>query len=149
MYTYIYIYAVCCFNVRRRRHIVAQRAGRSKLGTQWSKYAGLIFRRAQHMTGHIRKEPVRFDSFRFRTFRKFIGSVRFGLANYISRFDAARLVFFGRVAARSSSVRFGSAQDSSKGVQWKQGVVIYVIYILVYYIILPQSTAPTSHCTPL
>ena len=36
---------------------------------------------------NYRKEPVRFDSFRFRTFREFIGSVRFGSENAMSRFD--------------------------------------------------------------
>ena len=44
-----------------------------------------------------RKEPVRFDSFRFRTFRQFTGSVRFGSVNDLSQFDAARPAFFGRV----------------------------------------------------
>ena len=33
-------------------------------------------------TGYFRKELVRFDSFRFRTFRKFIGSVRFASVSY-------------------------------------------------------------------
>ena len=36
------------------------------------------------------------------------GSVRFGSENYLSRFDAIRPAFFGRVVARSGSVRFGS-----------------------------------------
>ena len=53
-----------------------------------------------------RKEPVRFDSFRFRTFRKSIGSVRCGSENVVSRFDAVRPSFFGRVLAQSGSVRF-------------------------------------------
>ena len=57
------------------------------------------------------KEPVRFDSFRFRTFLRLIGSVRFGSEKYSSRFDAVRPAFFGRVVARSGSVsvRFGSS----------------------------------------
>ena len=49
---------------------------------------------------HSRKEPVRFDSFRFRIFRISIGLVRFVW------FDAVRPSFFGRVVARSGSVRF-------------------------------------------
>ena len=35
--------------------------------------------------------------------------VRFGSENYGSRLDAVRSAFFGRVVARSDSVRFGSA----------------------------------------
>ena len=62
----------------------------------------------------FRKEPVRFDSFRFRTFRKVFGSVRFGSDNYFPRFDAVRPAFFGRVVARSDSVRFGSASGSGQ-----------------------------------
>ena len=75
-----------------------------------------------------RKEPVRFDSFWFRSFRKFIGLVRFGSDNYFpnsTRFvphfsDASWLgpVRFGSVLLpvpadsrikRVGSVRFGSA----------------------------------------
>ena len=36
-----------------------------------------------------------------------------------------------------------------RGVQWKQGVVVYMIHGLFCYIILPPSTAPLSDCTPL
>ena len=53
-----------------------------------------------------RKEPVRFDSFRFRTFQTFIGSVRFGLGTYFPgstrfglRFSGAS--WFGLVRFRS------------------------------------------------
>ena len=46
---------------------------------------------------------VRFDSFRFR---KFVGSVRFGSENQNSLFDPVPPASFGRVAARSDSVRF-------------------------------------------
>ena len=60
-------------------------------------------RRRPHVN---RKETVRFDSFRFQTFRQLIDSVRFGSELYFSRFDAVRLAFFGHVMARSSSVRF-------------------------------------------
>ena len=56
-----------------------------------------------------RKEPLRFDSFRFRTFRKLIGLVQFGSGNSYFRFDAVRPALVGRVVARSGSVRFGSA----------------------------------------
>ena len=53
-----------------------------------------------------RKEPVRFDSFRFRTFRKLIGLVRFGSKMCLSRFDAVWPPFVGRLVARFGSVRF-------------------------------------------
>ena len=61
-----------------------------------------------------RKDTVRFDSFRFQTFQKLIGSVRFGSEMYFSRFDAVRPAFFGRVVARSGSVRFVSASGSGR-----------------------------------
>ena len=79
---------------------------------------------------HGRKEPVRFDSFRFRTFRKFIGSVRFGSENSLPgsmrfglRFsDASWLggpVRFGSVPrpvpAGSGIERFGSVRFGSAG----------------------------------
>ena len=65
------------------------------------------------------KEPVRFDSFRFRTFlRKLFGSVRFGADKYFSRFDTVRTAFFGRVVARSGSVRFVSASGSGRFRNW-------------------------------
>ena len=35
-----------------------------------------------------------------------------------------------------------------RGVQWKQGVVIYMTLHTSYYMILPQSTAPPIRCTP-
>ena len=72
-----------------------------------------------------RKEPVRFDSIRFRTFRKSIGSVRFGHLNFPVRRGSAcvfqtpswlGLVRFGSVPhpvpvgseiKRVGSVRFG------------------------------------------
>ena len=59
-------------------------------------------------------EPVRFDSFRFWILRKLIGSVRFGSEQYFARFDAVRPAFFGRVVARSGSVRFVSASGSGR-----------------------------------
>ena len=54
----------------------------------------------------IRKEPVRFDSFRLRTFRKLIGPVRFGSVRTNSFTDSTRfgLRFFRRAVARSGSV---------------------------------------------
>ena len=61
-----------------------------------------------------RKEPLRFDSFRFRNFRKLIGSVRFGSERSFSWFDAVRPALFGRVVARSDSVRSGSAVSSGR-----------------------------------
>ena len=61
----------------------------------------------------LSKEPVRFDSLRFLTFlRTFIGSVRFGQIMF--RFDAVRPAFFGRVVARSGSVRFVSTSGSGR-----------------------------------
>ena len=52
---------------------------------------------------------VRFDSVRF-------GSVRFGSVrkNMFARFDTVRPAFFGRVVARSGSVRFVSASGSGR-----------------------------------
>ena len=35
-----------------------------------------------------------------------------------------------------------------RGVQWKQGVVIYMMLYTSLLYILPPSTAPPSHCTP-
>ena len=61
-----------------------------------------------------RKEPGRLDSFRWRTFPTLIGSVGFGSDNYLSRFDALRPAFFGRVVASSGSVRFVSASGFSR-----------------------------------
>ena len=49
------------------------------------------------------KEPVRFDSFRFQTFRRVIGSVRFGKIVFSVRRGSA-YVF----QTRRGSVRFGS-----------------------------------------
>ena len=60
-----------------------------------------------------RKEPVRLHSFR-RSSRQFICSVRFGSEICSFRFDAVWPAFFGRVVARSDSVRFGSASGSGR-----------------------------------
>ena len=76
--------------------------------------------------GRVRKEPVRFDSFRFRTLRKFIGSVRFGSVRKLISPDSTQFglrfsdapwlgpVGFGSFRVRfwpipelNSSVRFG------------------------------------------
>ena len=64
----------------------------------------------KHVTqAYHREEPVRFDSFRFRTFFNNpsvrFGSVRFGSESYLFRFDAVRPALFGCVLARSGSVR--------------------------------------------
>ena len=64
------------------------------------------------MVRYVRKEPIRFDSFWFRTFRQFIGSVRFG----------SELIFpasmrFGLRFSDASwlgPVRFGSAPGSGR-----------------------------------
>ena len=58
---------------------------------------------------YSRKEPVRFDSFRSRTFRKLLGLVRFGSEVVVSRFDAVRPALFGRFVARSGSVRISDS----------------------------------------
>ena len=57
-----------------------------------------------------RKEPVRFDSFRFGTFRNLIGSVRFGEGKIcvLVRCDSACVFRTRRGSVRSVSVRFGS-----------------------------------------
>ena len=68
----------------------------------------------KHMHMHHRKDTIRFDSFRFQTFRKLIGSVRFDSEMYFSRFDVVRLAFFGHAVALSGSVRCGSASDSGR-----------------------------------
>ena len=67
----------------------------------------------------FRKEPVRFDSFQFRTVSDCLtihrfGSVRFGSENQLSRFDAVRPALFERVMVRSGSLRFGSAFGSGR-----------------------------------
>ena len=59
------------------------------------------------------REPVRFDSFRFRIFLKLIGSVRFGSDKLFSRFDPIRLPV-ERLMARSCSVRTVSASGSGR-----------------------------------
>ena len=84
--------------------------------------------RAGSLRSKPRKEPVRFDSFRFRTFLKLIGSVRFGLVRKIMFSGSTRLgppfldaswlgpVRFGSVlrpvpaGSRISTVRFGSVR---------------------------------------
>ena len=58
------------------------------------------------LVADLRKKPVGFDSFRFRTFRRLIGSVRFVSEFSLSWIDAVWPAFFGRVVARSGSVRF-------------------------------------------
>ena len=44
-----------------------------------------------------REEPVRFDSFRFPTFRQFIGSVRIGSEKHLSLFDVVRPARLGGI----------------------------------------------------
>ena len=69
----------------------------------------------------IRKEPVRFDSFRFRTFRKLIGSVRFGSIRFHSvPFGSIRFhsVPFGSIRFHSvpfGSIRFHSVRRTNPG----------------------------------
>ena len=55
---------------------------------------------------HLRKELVRFDSFRFRVFRILIGSVRFGKTTQCSGSTRFGLRFSD--ASRLGPVRFGS-----------------------------------------
>ena len=85
------------------------------------------------------KEPVRFDRFRFWTFRSIIGSVRIGSENNISGFDAVRPAFFGRVVARSGSVRFVSASNSGRF--QKQTVRFGHMY---HVSVLPRTTLCTT-----
>ena len=63
------------------------------------------------ISDHCRKEPVRFDSFQFRTFRK---KNRLGSDGLFPRFDVVRPASCGRVVARSGSVRFLSASSSGR-----------------------------------
>ena len=59
---------------------------------------------------NVRKEPVRFDSFRFRT-----STINwFGSENIYSRFYAVRPAFFWRVTIRPCSIRFGSLCGSGR-----------------------------------
>ena len=69
-------------------------------------FAGLSQSNNYRLVLAYRKEPVRFDSFRFRTCQQFICSVRFGSENIVQSDSAC---VFGRVVARSGSVRLGSA----------------------------------------
>ena len=102
------------------------------------------------------KDPVRFDSFRFRTFRQFIGSVRFRSEDSIFRFGAVRPALFGLAVARSGSFRFdfasGSGRFRSHKVRFGSvGSVrflvpscfcVYVyIYIYIYTAILAQGSS--------
>ena len=77
---------------------------------RWPRAAAEFGRRGSY----IRREPVRFDSFRFRTFRKVIGSARFGSESRVSQFDAIQPVLFERIMARSGSVRLVSASGSGR-----------------------------------
>ena len=61
--------------------------------------------RQENISISIRKETVRFDSFRFQTFRKLIGSVRFGSEMYFSPVRRGLACIF---RTRRGSVRFGS-----------------------------------------
>ena len=90
------------------RHKLAEETGRARQA------AGGFSGEQEATRVMSRKESVRFDSFRFRTFRKLIGLVRFDSDGYFSQFDAIRPAFFGRVVARSSSVRFISASGSGR-----------------------------------
>ena len=61
-----------------------------------------------------RKEPARFDSFRFRTFRKFIGSVRFSSVLKIRCPGSTRFGLRFSNAPWLGPVRFGSASGSGR-----------------------------------
>ena len=114
IYTYIYIYIYI---------YIPPPTERFQASAARENDAGL---RNRGVWGFGRKEPVRFDSFRFRTFRQFIGLVRFGSDKEISvrrgsacvfrtcrgsvRFSAVRFrVRFRPVPELNGSVRFGSA----------------------------------------
>ena len=72
-----------------------------------SKDKGTTRRRKRRLGALRRMEPVRLDSFRFRTFRRFS-------ENKFFWFEALRPAFFGRVVVRSGSVRFVSASGSDR-----------------------------------
>ena len=112
--------AIAGNDVGGRRHPTAnmQRTTKATRSQAISSQSWLEYQSGSAM---CRKESVRFDSFRFQIFRKLIGSIRFGSVrfcsarNKVSRFDAVRPAFlFGRVVARSASVRFGSASGSGR-----------------------------------
>ena len=93
-----------------------------------------------------RKKPVRFDSVRFRTFRKFIGWVRSGSDNSFCRFDAVRPVFFVRVVARSGSVRFRVRKHLSNCFLHFAACVLTLplplVYVSIHPIMTNTNTAP-------
>ena len=75
IYIYIYIYSyiavICVITYRTQPREEVRSAGRTRRRE--------TLQPDTHEPVHkCRKEPIRFDSFRFRTFDKFIGSVRFG-----------------------------------------------------------------------
>ena len=74
--------------------------------------------------------------------RNWFDSVRFGSENAIFRFDAVRPAFFGRVVARSGSVRFGVrklklARLVNLGGSWHEKLTL-----LVTHFSLPISACP-------
>ena len=75
--------------------------------------------RRQGIVAVLRKEPVRFDRLRFRSFRKFICSVRFGSVwfgkpNLPVRIGWACVFRTRRSSVWSGSVRFGSPSASGR-----------------------------------
>ena len=98
--TRLFVCLFVCLVVARTEHY--PRGPDPEIGKQeatWESHGGFLC---------SRKEPVRFDSFRFRTFRKFIDSVRFGSVR------VGKLLFLVRCGSacvfriRRGSVRFGS-----------------------------------------
>ena len=104
VYIYIYIYTfvyVCILRYTTSISSTASGQGPAKLPD--------LLAQCQEGTGSVRFVSVP----DFSTFHRF-GSVRFGSENFVSRSDAVRPAFFGRVVARSASVRFVSASGSGR-----------------------------------
>ena len=104
--------------------------------------------------GRNRFGLIRFGSGFFEKDNRF-GSVRFGSENDVSRFDAVRPSFFGRVVARSGSVCFVSASGPAVSKIERFGLVRFGRFGSVYYSFLhmlqdsfgmPQMWA--QKCTP-
>ena len=107
IYIYIYIYIHTCIHIyiyrEREREVVFSS---HLVSSRRSRQGGRIHSRSPRGKGA--------EWFRFRTFLRLIGSVRFGSENHISQFDSVRPALFGRVVARSGWVRFVSVSGSGR-----------------------------------
>ena len=95
LYIYIYIYT----------HVL--------LDTLYVTHDGDVPDVALRLSTRVRKEPVRFDSFRVRTFRQFICSARFGSVRPVrfGRFGSVSYSFLSRLThdVRAPICCFGSS----------------------------------------